>query len=89
MRLKITVLPGDGIGPEVTRVAVRVLREVADLYEQEVAFEERSIGGAAIERFGAPLPEETLAAALAGDAVLLVIGRVLTPWNRQASGNKA
>jgi 3-isopropylmalate dehydrogenase len=71
MRLKITVLPGDGIGPEVTREAVRVLREVAGLYELELAFEERAIGGAAIERYGNPLPRETLDACLASDAVLL------------------
>lgn len=71
MRLKITVLPGDGIGPEVTREAVRVLRAVADVYEHEFEFDEWPVGGAAIKQSGTPLPADTLAACLAGDAVLL------------------
>jgi len=71
MQLNITVLPGDGIGPEVTRQAVRVLRAVSDLGGHDFRFEERAIGGAAFERFGSPLPPATLDACLESDAVLL------------------
>ncbi|HYN14164.1 MAG TPA: 3-isopropylmalate dehydrogenase [Terriglobales bacterium] len=71
MRLDITVLPGDGVGPEVTREAVRVLRTVLDLYGYEVSFEERAIGGVAIRQFGTPLPEATARACTESHAVLL------------------
>lgn len=71
MRLKITVLAGDGIGPEVTREAARVLRAVADIYEHEFEFDEMPVGGAAIKQFGIPLPPATLEACLSSDAVLL------------------
>ncbi len=71
MRLNIAVLPGDGIGPEVTSAAVCALREVADLQGHEFQFTEWPIGGAAIRLSGAPLPGSTLDACLASDAVLL------------------
>ena len=71
MRLNITVLPGDGIGPEVTREAVRILRAVCDLYGFEVTHEEHPVGGVAIREFGSPLPEVTLRACLESQAVLL------------------
>src|SRR5467141_868978 len=71
MKLKITVLPGDGIGPEVTREAVGVLRAVADLYAHQIDLVEHPIGAAAIRDHGAPLPPATLAACLESDAVLL------------------
>ena len=71
MRLKVTVLPGDGIGPEVTAEAVRVLRTVADLYGHNFEFEEQLIGGAAIKQTNQPLPTRTLDACLESDAVLL------------------
>ncbi len=71
MELKITVLPGDGIGPEVIREAVRILRALADFQGYRFHFEERPIGGAAIREFSHPLPESTLEACLASDAVLL------------------
>lgn len=71
MKLKITVLPGDGIGPEVTREAVVVLRTVADLFSHEFDFSDRAIGGAAIKEAGEPLPANTLATCLESDAVLL------------------
>ncbi len=70
-KLNITILPGDGIGPEVTREAVRVLRAAADIYGCEFALTERLIGGAAIAAAGTPLPTETLDACMASDAVLL------------------
>jgi 3-isopropylmalate dehydrogenase len=71
MRLNITVLPGDGIGPEVTREAVRILRAVLDLYGYEGTFEEQAIGGVAIREFGSPLPEATVRACSQSQAVLL------------------
>jgi 3-isopropylmalate dehydrogenase len=71
MRLNITVLPGDGVGPEVTREAVRVLRTVLDTYGYEASFQEHTIGGIAIRQFGTPLPEATVSACLESDAVLL------------------
>jgi len=71
MKLAITVLPGDGIGPEVTREAVRVLRRVATLYGHEFTIQERDIGAVAHRKHGSVLPNETLDACLASDAVLL------------------
>jgi len=71
MHLNITVLPGDGIGPEVTKQAVRVLRAVGDLSGHDFHFKEQAVGGAAIERLGSPLPPATLDACLEADAVLL------------------
>jgi len=71
MHIKITLLPGDGIGPEVTREAVRVLRTVAAIHGHAFEFEERPIGGVALKEFDSPLPVVTLDACLAGDAVLL------------------
>lgn len=77
MHLKIVVLPGDGVGPEVTEQAVRVLREVANIHGHNFLFEEFPAGGAAIKASGSPLPPATLDACLSADAVLL--GAVGTP----------
>jgi 3-isopropylmalate dehydrogenase len=71
MNLKITVLPGEGIGPEVTRQAVKVLRSVADAGGYTFTFTERPIGGGASLEFGSPLPQHTLESCLESDAVLL------------------
>jgi 3-isopropylmalate dehydrogenase len=62
----VVVLRGDGVGPEVTAAAVRVLRELAP----DVELSEHPFGARAIRDFGTPLPDETLAACLAADAVL-------------------
>jgi 3-isopropylmalate dehydrogenase len=86
MKLKITVLPGDGIGPEVTREALHVLRTIAEVYDHEFDINEQLIGGAAIERTGSPLPHETLDACLASDAVLL--GAVGAPEFDGLAGDK-
>jgi 3-isopropylmalate dehydrogenase len=64
--VRVIVLPGDGVGPEVAEQATRVLRALVP----EVELEERLLGGAAIRATGDPLPAETLEAALAADAVL-------------------
>jgi 3-isopropylmalate dehydrogenase len=71
MRLSITSLPGDGIGPEVTAQALRVLREIALGFGHELKVEEKEIGGAALTKFGNPLPEATLQSCVASQAVLL------------------
>ncbi len=70
MKLRITVLPGDGIGPEVTAEAVQVMQAVAAINGYKFDFEEHAIGGVAIREFGSPLPRATLDACLASDAVL-------------------
>src|SRR5271168_4602006 len=71
MQLKVLVGAGDGIGPEVTREAVRILVSVAEFGGYDFQFREMFIGGAAIKQQGSPLPTETLDAALESDAVLL------------------
>ncbi len=67
----IVLLPGDGIGPEVIRAAVRLLEDCAAEFGHEFELVEFPIGGAAIEMCGAPLPPETLEACRAADAILL------------------
>jgi 3-isopropylmalate dehydrogenase len=59
------------VGPEVTEAAVKVLREVANLHDHDIHFEEHVAGGAAIKQTGSPLPPVTLDACMAADAVLL------------------
>jgi 3-isopropylmalate dehydrogenase len=71
MKLRITLLPGDGIGPEVTAAATQILRAAADRSGHDFQFSEHAIGGAAIRAHGNPLPTATLDAALDSDAVLL------------------
>ncbi|MBF7083427.1 3-isopropylmalate dehydrogenase [Desulfallas sp. Bu1-1] len=68
---KITVLPGDGIGPEVTAGALRVLRAVQKRTGVEFVTREALFGGGAYDQTGTPLPEETLRQCLDSDAVLL------------------
>src|SRR6201981_2208607 len=73
MKLKKTIvlLPGDGIGPEVTRAAANVLQECAREFQHQFDLVEMSVGGAAIDRTGNPLPNETLDACRKADAVFL------------------
>ena len=71
MKADILLLPGDGIGPEIVSSARRVLKRVAERFGHEFIFSEALIGGAAIDAAGHPLPEETVRAAHAADAVLL------------------
>jgi 3-isopropylmalate dehydrogenase len=68
---RITLLPGDGIGPEIMAVAVEVMQVVGQQLDLAFEFEEALIGGAAIEATGEPLPAQTLATCKASDAVLL------------------
>jgi 3-isopropylmalate dehydrogenase len=73
MKLKKTIvlLPGDGIGPEVTRSAANVLQECAREFQHQFTFVEMPVGGAAIDKAGTPLPNETLDACRKADAVFL------------------
>ncbi|QBS38375.1 3-isopropylmalate dehydrogenase [Thermaerobacter sp. FW80] len=82
MTYRIAVLPGDGIGPEVTREAVRVLEAVGAAAGIRFEFVEAPIGGAAVDATGDPFPPETEQACLAADAILL--GAVGGPrWDRE------
>lgn len=71
MNARIVLLPGDGIGPEVTAEAQRVLERVAETFGDSFQFETHPIGGNAIDDFGDPLPETTLNACRESDAILL------------------
>ena len=71
MRANVVVLPGDGIGPEVTAAAVRVLKQVAKSRGHDFRFDERLMGGCSIDRHGTALTDDVLAACRQSDAVLL------------------
>lgn len=71
MKASFVLLPGDGIGPEVTAVAHQVLRVVASRFGHEFEFDHHPIGGNAIDDFGDPLPTSTLEACRVADAVIL------------------
>jgi 3-isopropylmalate dehydrogenase len=68
---RIALLSGDGIGPEITAVARQLLEAVSRRHGFDLSFDEQPMGGAAIDACGEPLPESTLAACRASDAVLL------------------
>ncbi len=68
---KIAVLPGDGIGPEITEVALRVLELAGKKEGHSFQFTTELIGGAAIDATGSPLPDKTLETCRASDSVLL------------------
>jgi 3-isopropylmalate dehydrogenase len=69
--LKITALPGDGIGPEVTAEALKVLNATAKVFGHEVEGTTKPVGGAGLTASNHPLPDDTLEACFASDAVLL------------------
>jgi len=71
MEAVITVLPGDGIGPEVVKAGVQVLERVAEKFGHSFHLEYALIGGAAIDATGKPLPDETVKKCIASNAVLL------------------
>jgi len=68
---KITLLPGDGIGPEVVSEAVRVLETIGSKFGHTFDFQERLMGGRSIDKYGSSLTDETLADCKSADAVLL------------------
>ena len=71
MEAKIAILPGDGVGPEVTAEARKVLAAVGERFGHAFTFTEALMGGIAIDETGDPLPDETLAVCRDSDAVLL------------------
>lgn len=71
MEALITLLPGDGVGPEVTAAAHRILKEVAARFGHSFEFSVQMIGGAAIDRTGEPLPADTIASCEESSAILL------------------
>ncbi|SIN94440.1 3-isopropylmalate dehydrogenase [Halodesulfovibrio marinisediminis] len=71
MDMNIVLLPGDGIGPEITAQAVEVMKKVTDKFGHKVTFTEELIGGCAIDATGSPLPKETVEACKKADAVFL------------------
>jgi 3-isopropylmalate dehydrogenase len=71
MQLKITVLPGDGIGPDVTDQALRVLQAVVQAFGHQVQLQSKHIGGAGLTAANDPLPADTIQACLSSSAVLL------------------
>lgn len=83
MKLHITCIPGDGIGPEIVREAKKVLNKVAAVYGHEICYKDILMGGASIDAYGVPLTEEAIADAKAADAVLMgsIGGDTTTsPW---------
>lgn len=86
MNLDILLLPGDGIGVEVTREAEKVLRHVADSFGHKLAIRNGLIGGTAIRETGDPFPEKTRELALEADATLL--GAVGLPEYDNAAPDK-
>jgi len=68
---KITVTPGDGIGPEVTEQAVQIVKTLATRFDLELEWSEAPVGGAAYDLTGTPLPDETLKLCKEADAILL------------------
>ena len=71
MQLKVLILPGDGIGAEVTREAVKVLQRVASKFHHQLSLSDALLGGIAIHKTGRPLPQETIDLALQADATLM------------------
>jgi 3-isopropylmalate dehydrogenase len=67
---KVAVLPGDGIGPEVMKQAIKILNRVSEKYNTKFEFTFADIGGIAIDNHGTPLPESTLKICEASDAIL-------------------
>ena len=83
----ITLLRGDGIGPEIVGEAVKVLNKTADKFGFTVTYTDALLGGCAIDAAGVPLPQETIDKCLASDSVLL--GAVGGPkWDNQPGHNR-
>ena len=71
MDMHIALVPGDGIGPEIVREAVRVLDRTAEIYGHRIEYSEVDAGGVSIDNYGVPLRKEALEECLSSDAVLL------------------
>lgn len=87
MDYKIVTLPGDGIGPDIVKEAVKVLDKVGSVYGHNFTYDEKLMGGCAIDQAGCSLPQETIDACLSADAVLL--GAVGGPkWDNLPNGDR-
>src|SRR5512145_1342777 len=87
VEFKITLLPGDGIGPEVVAEAVRVLDVIAQKCQHTFKYKEHLMGGCSIDKYGSSLTDETLADCKSADAVLL--GAVGGPkWDDPAAKDR-
>ena len=71
MNMNIALVPGDGIGPDIVREAVRVLDKVAEVYGHSISYKEVDAGGVSIDKYGIPLTDSALETAASSDAVLL------------------
>ena len=83
MKMHVTCIPGDGIGPEIVREAKKVLDKVCDVFGHEIEYKDVLMGGCSIDAYGKPLTDETIADAKAADAVLMgaIGGNTSTsPW---------
>ncbi|MFB0918308.1 MAG: 3-isopropylmalate dehydrogenase [Clostridiaceae bacterium] len=87
MEIKIALVPGDGIGPEVVSEAVKVLKRIGEIYGHSFKFSEYKAGGSAIDTFGEPLPNETIKGCRLNDSILL--GAVGGPkWDEVSSDKR-
>ncbi|MBE6021938.1 MAG: 3-isopropylmalate dehydrogenase [Cellulosilyticum sp.] len=87
MKYNIVTLPGDGIGPDIVKEAVKVLDQVANVYGHQFTYDEEFIGGSAIDNAGCSLPQKTIDACKSADAVLL--GAVGGPkWDNLPGGDR-
>ena len=90
MKLKIAVLPGDGIGPEVMKQSLAVLNAIAEKCGHEFEYEEAICGAHAIDEVGDPFPEETFQTCMRADAVLFAaVGDLITTLRQRFDQNKA
>lgn len=91
MNLKIGVIRGDGIGPEIVTEAIKVLDKIGEVYGHTITYKELLLGGASIDVHGVPLTEETIAEAKKCDAVLMgsIGGDPKTsPWYQLEAGKR-
>lgn len=70
MKLKLAILPGDGIGPEITEQAMKAVKAIAEKFNHELEYEYALTGAVAIDQVGAPYPDETHEVCMKADAVL-------------------
>ena len=86
MDMKISLVPGDGIGPDIVNEAVKVLDKVAEVYGHSISYSTIDAGGVSIDKYGIPLTEDALETAKAANAVLL--GAVGGPKWDSCPGNR-
>nr|WP_297704806.1 3-isopropylmalate dehydrogenase [uncultured Butyrivibrio sp.] len=83
MNMKVTCIPGDGIGPEIVTEAKKVLDKVCEVFGHEIVYKDILMGGCSIDAYGVPLTDEAISDAKAADAVLMgsIGGNTSTsPW---------